>query len=86
MTQPRVLNRRQLIRAAVGASTVPFLVPLLATSSKPETAAMPPAAPGQTFVVVFHGLFAFLFGAKGKDILVVVPNQAAFPVLLPQSP
>jgi hypothetical protein len=75
MTQPCVLNRRQLIRAALGASAAPMLVPLLGAASRPEFGPMPQAT-SRTLVVVLHGLFAFLFGAKGDGISVVVPKVA----------
>jgi hypothetical protein len=72
MAKAKVLNRRQLLRTAIGATAVPLMCPILATT-EPAIAGFPPA-PGQALVLVFHGLFAFLFGAKGNDILVVVPS------------
>jgi hypothetical protein len=72
MDQAKVLNRRQLLRTAIGASAVPLVYPILATTEL--AVARTPPATGQTVVVVFHGLFAFLFGAKGDDVLVVVPT------------
>jgi len=73
MSQPCTLNRRQLIRAAVGASAAPMLVPLLAAASERELG-LAPQVTGETLVVVFHGLFAFLFGAKGDDVSVIIPK------------
>lgn len=73
MTDSPALNRRKLFHAAIGASAAPLLIPLWsaeAQSKQPQRK----RAPGQTLVVVFHGLFAFLFGAKGQNVSVAIPN------------
>jgi hypothetical protein len=74
MDNSRLLNRRQLIHTAVGATAAPLLAPFLDSKTG---AAIPDGSPDPhslALAVVFHGLFAFLFGDQGQDISVVIPE------------
>jgi hypothetical protein len=69
-------SRRQILRGMAAVSVLPALS-LLKTSTVREPGGVPTKAdtpaPSQTLAVVFHGLFAFLFGNEGDEIQVVVP-------------
>lgn len=69
-------SRRQILHGMAGVSLLPALNFLNAPTA-PEFRRVPrevaTTAQSQTLAVVFHGLFAFLFGLQGDPIEIVVP-------------
>lgn len=69
-------SRRHILRSMAAVSVLPALS-LLKTSTVREPGGVPTKAdtpaPSQTLAVVFHGLFAFLFGNEGDAIQIVAP-------------
>jgi hypothetical protein len=71
-------SRRQILQGMAGASMLPTLS-FLKTSATPQPFKIggektEVITHSQTLAVVFHGLFAFLFGSQGDPIEILVPS------------